>query len=85
MKIFLNNKLVEFNEKNRNLRTQIFTNLSQTNKQVEEFGLKIDELKNIKEDIANEFEKKFNEINNIIEENKKFISSRRFPLYRHPG
>ena len=37
----LNNKLVEFNEKNMDLRTQIFANLSKTNRQVEIFGIKL--------------------------------------------
>ena len=70
----LNNKLVEFNEKNMNLRTQIFTNFSKTNRQVEEFGIKLDELKNIKEDIDNEMKIKFKEIINIFEESKKIFN-----------
>ena len=68
----LNNKLVEFNEKNMDLRTQIFANLSKTNRQVEIFGIKLEEgLINIKEEIYKELDKKIQEIKTLISEMQK--------------
>ena len=69
----LNNKLVEFSEKNMDLRTQLFTNFSKTNQIVEDFGLKFEELKNLKEIVNNEIDLKFQEIKNSVDENQKNI------------
>ena len=66
----LNNKLVEFNEKNMDLRTQLFANLSKTNKEFEKFSEKINEFGDLKIEINNEINTKINELKNAIEENK---------------
>ena len=68
----LNSKLVEFNEKNMDLRTQIFSNLSKTNRQVEILGIKLEEgLINIKEEIYKEIDNKIQEIKTLINEIQK--------------
>ena len=66
----LNNKLVEFNEKNMDLRTQLFANLSKTNRELEKFSEKINEFENLKMEINEEINTKINELKNRIEENK---------------
>ena len=66
----LNNKLVEFSEKNMELRTQIFTNFSQTTNKVEFFEKKLNEINDLKESITSDIQKKFDEIKDEYEENK---------------
>ena len=73
MENILKNKLVEFDEKNMELRTQLFTNFSKTIKQLEKFEIKFNELKNLKEDVNNEIELKFKDIIKEFEENKLII------------
>ena len=64
----LNSKLVEFNDKNMDLRTQIFTNFSKIEHKVEAFGNKIeDELRNIREKADKEVEKSLKELKNDIQ------------------
>ena len=69
----LNSKLVEFREKNMELRTQIFSNFSQTTNEVESFKSQLNELNNLKETITEEIEKKFDEMKSEYEENKHHI------------
>ena len=69
----LNNKLVEFNEKNMELRTQIFTNFSQTTNKVDNFEIKLNEISDLKESITSDIQKKFDEIKDEYEENKNSI------------
>ena len=69
----LKNKLIEFNEKNMDLRTQIFSNFSKANQQVEKFGIKLNELKNIENKINNEIKIQFQEIKNNFEEDKNYL------------
>ena len=69
----LNNKLVEFNEKNMDLRTQFFTSFSKFNIEVEKMELKLDELNKLKEEVNNEINIKLDEIKNSFEENKIYI------------
>ena len=69
----LKNKLVEIDEKNMDLRTQLFTNISKVNKQVENFELKLNELYNLKEDVNNEIDIKFKEIIKDFEVTKSDI------------
>jgi len=69
----LNSKLVEFREKNMELRTQIFTNFSQTTNEVESFKSQLNELNNLKETITEDIEKKFDEMKSEYEENKHHI------------
>ena len=71
----LNSKLVEFNEKNMDLRAQIFTNFSKLNNVVENFGLKLNELSNIKEELNKEINIKIEEIQNSFDENKININN----------
>ena len=71
----LNSKLVEFNEKNMDLRAQIFTNFSKLNNVVENFGLKLDELSNMKEELNKEINIKIEEIQNSFDENKNNINN----------
>ena len=52
----LKNKLVEFDEKNMDLRTQIFSNFNKANQQLENFESKIKELKGLREEILNELD-----------------------------
>ena len=70
----LKNKLVEFDEKNMELRTQIFTNFSRSKQKIENFESKFNELKGLKEEISNEMEIKFKEIQISIEESKTNIN-----------
>ena len=69
----LKNKLVEIDEKNMDLRTQLFANISKVNKKVENFGLKLSELYNLKEDVNNEIDIKFKEIIKDFEVTKSDI------------
>ena len=69
----LNSKLVEFREKNMELRTQIFSNFSQTTNEVESFKSQLNELNNLKETITEDIEKKFDEMKSEYEENKHHI------------
>ena len=69
----INSKLVEFSEKNMELRTQIFTNFSQTTNEVENFKKQLNELNNLKETIIENIEKKFDESKNEYEENKHIL------------
>ena len=69
----LKNKLVEIDEKNMDLRTQLFANISKVNKKVENFGLKLRELYNLKEDVNNEIDIKFKEIIKDFEVTKSDI------------
>ena len=70
----LKNKLVEFDEKNMELRTQIFTNFSRSKQKIENFESKFNELKGLKEEISNEMELKFKEIQISLEESKTNIN-----------
>ena len=63
----LDNKLVEFSEKNMELRTQIFANMSKITNQIENYENK---LNNLRGEILNDFENKFNEFKNEYEEDK---------------
>ena len=69
----LNSKLVEFREKNMELRTQIFTNFNQTTNEVENFKSQLNELKTLKETITDDIEHKFDEMKKEYEENKHNI------------
>ena len=72
----LHNKLVEINEKNMDLRTQILTNLYATNQRVDNFQNQIKELKEMKETIKNDidnilidFHKKIEDLEKNMENN----------------
>ena len=71
----LNNKLVEFSEKNMELRTQIFSNLNKTNQQVQNFGQTIEYINNIKENVDNQIDMKFKEIQDLLDESKKSMEN----------
>ena len=79
----LNSKLVEFAEKNMELRTQIFTNFSQTTHEVENFKSQINELNKLKENIMDDIEKKFNEMKQEYEENKHNIKKNMEEIIRY--
>ena len=79
----LNNKLVEFSEKNMELRTQIFSNFSQTTNEVESFKSQLNELNNLKETIIGDIEKKFDEIKKEYEENKNSIKKNMEEIIRY--
>ena len=69
----LNSKLVEFSEKNMELRTQIFSNFSQTTHEVDSFKSQLNELNKLKETITNDLEQKFEEMKKEYEENNNNI------------
>ena len=53
---FIENKFVEINEKNFDFRAQIFTNINDIKKQVNDFEIKIIDLKDMKNAIKNELD-----------------------------
>ena len=63
----LNNKLVEINEKNMDLRAQIFCNLNIINQHVDNFDKQINEIKVLKENIKNEIDNIMIEFNGKME------------------
>ena len=63
----LNNKLVEINEKNMDLRAQIFSNLNIINQHVDNFDKQINEIKVLKENIKNETDNIMIEFNGKME------------------
>ena len=63
----LNNKLVEINEKNMDLRAQIFSNLNIINQHVDNFDKQINEIKVLKENIKNEIDNIMIEFNGKME------------------
>jgi adenylate kinase family enzyme len=69
----LNNKLVEFNEKNMELRTQIFSNFNKTTQQVQTFEQTLEDLKDLKENVGNKIDMKFKEMEDSFNESKKSI------------
>ena len=67
----LKNKLIEINEKNIDLRAQIFSNLNIVNQHVDNFEKQINEIKVLKENIKNEIDNIIIEFNEKIEKQEK--------------
>ena len=75
MEDILHNKLVEINEKNMDLRTQILTNLYSTNQRVDNFDNQIKDLKEMKDTIKIEIDNIMNDFHKKIEDNEKKTES----------